>query len=168
MVHELQYILGRMNPQPHRSSSHAVFQLRLHIVLVTKYRRKTLSPELLDYLRQAFGEVLGEWRCELLEFGGEADHVHLLADIHPALNISTLINNLKTASARRCGARFREHLAGFYKKPAFWHRAYFVSSVGGVTLDVVKRYLQNQGTTDKPGRRPKSLEALAGRESLVR
>lgn len=55
-------------------------------------------------------------QCELLEFGVEADLVHLLADIHPALKISTLINNLKTASARRCGARFREHLVGFYKK----------------------------------------------------
>ncbi|MEJ6002507.1 IS200/IS605 family transposase [Paucibacter soli] len=134
-----------MNQQPHRSSSHAVFQIRLHIVLVTKYRRKTLSPELIDYLRQAFGEVLADWRCELLEFGGEADQAHLLADIHPALNISTLINNLKTASARRCGARFREHLAGFYKKLAFWHRAYFASRVGGVTLDVVKQYVRTRG-----------------------
>ena len=124
--------------------------------LVTKYRRNTLSPELLEYLRGAFAEVLAEWRCELLEFGGEADHVHLLADIHPALNISTLINNLKTATARRCGARLREHLAGFYKKPAFWHRAYFVSSVGGVSLEVVKQYVHSQGTTDKPGRRPKT------------
>lgn len=135
---------------------------------MTKYRRKTLSVELLDYLRQAFAEILAAWRCELLEFGGEEDHVHLLVDIHPALDISALVNNLKTASARRCGARFGAHLAKFYRKPAFWHRAYFVSSVGGVTLEVVKQYVQNQGTTDKPGRRPKSFESLAGRESLVR
>jgi putative transposase len=145
-----------------------VFQLRLHIVLVTKYRRKTLSHEVLECLRQAFAEVLADWRCELLEFGGEADHVHLLADIHPALNISMLINNLKTASARRCGNRFGKHLAGFYRSPAFWHRAYFVSSVGGVTLDVIKQYVQSQGTTDKPGRRPKAVEALADSENLVR
>ena len=156
----LQCMLGDMNMQPHQSSSHAVFSLKLYIVLVTKYRREMLSQELLEYLRQAFGEILADWRCELLEFGGEADHVHLLVDIHPALNISSLINNLKTASARRCGARFREHLSGFYKKPAFWHRAYFVSSVGGVTLDVVKQYVQNQGTTDKPGRRPNPVKPL--------
>jgi len=157
-----------MNHKTHQSSSHAVFSIKLHIVLVTKYRRKTLHPELLEYLRQAFGEVLAAWRCELLEFGGEADHVHLLVDIHPALNISTLINNLKTATARRCGARFREHLACFYKKPAFWHRAYFVSSVGGVTLEIVKQYVQNQGTTDKPGRKPKQADALADCEGIVR
>ena len=90
-----------MDNQPNRSSSHAVYSIKLHIVFVTKYRRRTLAPELLNYLHGAFGEILLDWRCTLLEFGGEADHVHLLVEIHPALNISTLINNLKTASSRR-------------------------------------------------------------------
>lgn len=143
-----------MNEMPYRSSSHAVFLLRLHIVLVTKYRRQSLEPQLLEYLRGAFDEILQGWNCKLLEFGGEADHVHLLVDIHPALDISVLINNLKTASARRCGSRFAVHLARFYKKPAFWHRAYFVSSVGGVTLETVKQYVRSQGTSDKAGRKP--------------
>ncbi|MHB1564856.1 MAG: IS200/IS605 family transposase [Leptospirillum sp.] len=71
------------------SSSYAVYSLKMHIVFVTKYRRKTLAPELLNYLHGAFGEILLDWRCRLLEFGGEADHVHLLVEIHPALNIST-------------------------------------------------------------------------------
>ena len=88
-----------MDHQENKSLSHAVYSLRLHIVFVTKYRRKTLTPEMLDYLRGAFAEILDGWRCTLLEFGGEADHVHLLVEIHPALNISTLINNLKTASS---------------------------------------------------------------------
>nr|WP_255333626.1 IS200/IS605 family transposase [Thiomonas sp. FB-Cd] len=83
-----------------QSSSHAVYSIKLHIVFVTKYRRKTLNAERLDDLRGAFADCLAAWRCTLLEFGGEADHVHLLVDIHPALNISVLINNLKTASAR--------------------------------------------------------------------
>lgn len=132
----------------HKSSSHAVYSIKLHVVFVTKYRRKTLTPELLEYLREAFGEILIAWRCSLLEFGGEADHVHLLADIHPALDISVLINNLKTASARRVRGRFAEHLAAFYRKPVFWHRAYFVSSVGGATLDTVRAYVEAQGTQE--------------------
>ena len=126
-----------MDNQPNRSSSHAVYSIKLHIVFVTKYRRKTLTPELLDYLRDAFGLVLSDWRCTLLEFGGEADHVHLLVEIHPALNLSTLINNLKTASSRRIRNRFAEHLKPFYQKPYFWHRAYYVGSVGGATLETV-------------------------------
>jgi putative transposase len=131
-----------------KSSSNAVFNIKLHIVFVTKYRRKTLTPELLEYLEIAFAEILAAWRCKLLEFGGEPDHVHLLIDIHPALDISVLINNLKTASARRTRNRFTEHLATFYNKPLFWHRAYFVGSVGGVTLETVRAYVDAQGTEE--------------------
>ncbi len=131
-----------------KSSSHAVFNIKLHIVFVTKYRRKTLTLELLTYLETTFAEVLAAWRCKLLEFGGEPDHVHLLVDIHPALDISVLINNLKTASARRTRNRFAEHLGKFYSKPLFWHRAYFVGSVGGATLETVRAYVDAQATAE--------------------
>ena len=131
-----------------RSSSHAVFNIKLHIVFVTKYRRKTLTPELLDYLKEAFTDCLTAWRCKLVEFGGEPDHIHLLIDIHPALDISVLINNLKTASARRTRNRFAEHIAQFYSKPLFWHRAYFVGSVGAATLETVRAYVDAQGTEE--------------------
>lgn len=142
-----------------RSSSHAVFNIKLHVVFVTKYRRKTLTPELLDYLKTAFSEILLAWRCKLVEFGGEADHVHLLIDIHPALDISVLINNLKTASARRSRNRFAEHLAAFYGKPMFWHRAYFVGSVGGATLETVRAYVESQGTEEHARKKGKALLA---------
>lgn len=131
-----------------KSSSHAVYNIKLHIVFVTKYRRKTLTPERLDSLQEAFADCLTAWRCTLVEFGGEPDHVHLLADIHPALDISVLINNLKTASARRTRNRFAEHLATFYKKPLFWHRAYFVGRVGGATWETVRAYVDAQGTEE--------------------
>ena len=140
-----------------RSLSHAVFNIKLHIVFVTKYRRKTLTPELLDYLKTAFSEILVAWRCKLVEFGGEADHAHLLIDIHPALDISVLINNLKTASARRTRNRFAEHLATFYWKPVFWHRAYFVGSVGGATLETVRAYVESQGTEEHARKKGKAL-----------
>ncbi|MCP5163141.1 MAG: IS200/IS605 family transposase [Hahellaceae bacterium] len=141
---------------PNKSASYAVYNLKLHIVFVTKYRRKTLSPELLDYLRESFEEILQAWRCELLEFGGETDHVHIRVSIHPALDISVLINNLKTASARRARNRFADHLKTFYGKPLFWHRAYFVCSVGGTTLEAVKAYVERQGTVEHTARKRKA------------
>jgi len=143
------------------SSSHAVFNLKLHVVLVTKYRRKTLTPEVLDYLKTAFAEILDVWRCKLVEFGGEADHVHLLIDIHPALDISVLINNLKTASARRTRNRFAEHMASFYKKPLFWHRAYFVGSVGRATPETVRAYVDAQGTEEHARKAPAKAKPSA-------
>jgi putative transposase len=131
-----------------QSSSHAVFNLKLHIVFVTKYRKKTLTDELLKYLAEAFNEILEGWRCKLVEFGGETDHIHMLIEIHPALDISILINNLKTASSRRARNRFKEHLKKFYYKPVFWHRAYYIGTVGGASLETVKAYVQSQGTDE--------------------
>jgi len=100
--------------QGNQTNAHGVYNLKLHIVFVTKYRRKTLTPDLLVYLKSAFADILFAWRCELLESGGEPDHVHLLISIHPALDISVLINNLRTATARRARNRFAEHLSRFF------------------------------------------------------
>lgn len=138
-----------------RTASHVVFDIKLHIVLVTKYRRKVLKPQVLDYARGCFEQVLKAWDCRLVEFGGEADHVHLLVNLHPSASISVLVNNLKTASSRRIRGEFGQWLDQHYSKPHLWHRAYFVASVGNTTLERVAQYVQNQGH-DKPGRRPKS------------
>jgi len=144
-----------MNNQLIKSISNAVYSLRLHIVFVTKYRRKVLTEEVREYLKTAFSDILAQWRCKLLEFGGEEDHVHLLVDIHPALNISVLINNLKSSSSRRIRNRFADHIRKFYWKPVFWHRAYFVASAGNVAIDTVRRYVEQQGTKAKPRRSQK-------------
>ena len=144
-----------------KSLSHAVYSLQLHVVFVTKYRRKTLTPSVLKEVRQAFIDCLTAWRCELLEFGGEADHAHILIGVHPALNLSVLINNLKTASARRCRNRFAAHLARFYWKPLFWHRAYYVGSVGGATLETVRAYVEAQGTEEHVRKKAKKRKAPA-------
>jgi putative transposase len=138
-----------MKYQPAKSLSHAVYLLRLHIVLVTKYRRKVLTPKVLSYAETIFSSILEGWRCRLIEFGGEEDHVHLLIDIHPALNISTLINNLKSASSRRIRNKFPDHIKKFYGKPVFWHRAYFAGTVGNVTLEIIRRYVEQQGIKEQ-------------------
>ncbi len=94
-------------------------------------------------------EISEPWRWALIEFGGEADHVHLLVGVHPALNIATLINNLKSASSLLVRNRFPDHLRNFYRKPYLWHRAYYAGSVGNASLDAVKRYVEAQGTREK-------------------
>jgi putative transposase len=137
-----------MNDQAITSSSHAVYSLRLHLVLVSKYRRKTLTPEVREYLKPVFENILESWRCRLIEFGGEDDHVHLLIEIHPALDISQLVNNIKSASSRRARGQFAEHVARFYWKPYFWNRAYYIGSVGNVNLATIQKYVEQQGTKE--------------------
>jgi putative transposase len=74
--------------------------------------------------------------------------VHVLIDTHPALDISGLINNLETASARRARSRFADHPAPCRCKPLFWSRAEFIGSIGGVTLKPVRACVNSQDTTE--------------------
>ena len=84
---------------------------------------------------------MGVW---LVEFNGEPDHVHLLIDYNPKVQISKFVNNLKTVSSRLIRKEFEEQLSQVYLKPVFWSGAYFVSSCGGVTVEQLKKYVQQQ------------------------
>lgn len=127
-----------------RAHYHAVYKLQYHLVLVTKYRQKCLSPEILTYLEKVFTQLCIQWEIELKEFGGESDHVHLLLDCHPSLELGKLINNLKTVSSRYVRRDFATHLNRYLWEGGLWTRAYYVSSVGGAPLEVVKTYIENQ------------------------
>lgn len=97
--------------------SHAVYNLKYQLAIVTKYRRKSLSTPMLKRLEEIFTEQCHNWSLELLEFGGESDHIHLLIDAHPILEMSKFINSLKTVSSRLIRKEFSEHLANFYGEP---------------------------------------------------
>lgn len=125
-------------------SGGTVYCLSIHLVLVTKYRKKIITPTLMSRLEAIFKDICLKWECELKEFNGEADHVHLLIDINPKVLISSFVNNLKTVSSRRIRKEFPEQCAKFYRKAVFWKIGYFVSSTGGANLETVKRYIQQQ------------------------
>ena len=129
--------------------SHCVYKLHYHLVIVTKYRKKVITKDILTYLDAHFRKILALWRCSLIEFSGEADHVHLLFDAPPSLKLSTLVNNLKTTSSRMVRSVFRRHVSRYYWKPVLWARAYCVISAGGASLETLKQYIQQQ---DRPRR----------------
>ncbi|RAM50981.1 MAG: IS200/IS605 family transposase [Hapalosiphonaceae cyanobacterium JJU2] len=126
-----------------------VYQLSIHLVLVTKYRYKVINSLILERLQDIFSATCQKWECVLQEFNGEADHVHMLIEINPKVQISAFANNLKTVSSRLIRKEFPEHCSKFYQKPVFWKIGYCVVSTGGASLDVVKNYIQNQSGTDE-------------------
>jgi putative transposase len=75
--------------------------------------------------------------------------VHLLIDYNPKVQISKLVNNLKTVSSRLIRKEFTEHIGKFYYKPVFWTGAYFIASCGPVTLEQLKAYVQNQESPEE-------------------
>ena len=121
----------------------------LHLVLVTKYRRKALSRAMLVRMEEITKALLESWGCELIEFNGEADHVHILMGIHPAIQPSKVVNSMKTVTARRLRKEFAPDLKQHYwNKPVLWSRSYCILSAGGAPLEVLKRYIQDQDTPE--------------------
>ena len=132
-----------------KSHYHCVYDLKYHLVLVTKYRKQCFTDEMLDRLQVLCRDLCEKWDVELIEFNGEADHVHLLLGFHPNLMPSKFINNLKTVTSRLIRKEYQSHLAEFYWKPVLWTRAYCLLSVGGAPLEVLRRYIQDQ---ERPGK----------------
>lgn len=134
-----------MESQPLKTQNHSAFKLYYHIIFTVKYRKKCITAPMLKCLEDIFADTLLKWRCRLLEFGGEEDHVHLLIEAHPAMNLSQMIGNLKTVSARRIRTEYGDHLTQFFWKPYFWNKAYAVVSVGSrANLETLVRYIQDQ------------------------
>lgn len=88
-----------------------------------------------------------KWEGRLIEFNGEVDHVHLLIQYTPQTELSKLINNLKTVSSRYLRKEFAERVNEFYWKDVLWTNGYFVTSCGGVTVEQLKQYIEEQ---DRP------------------
>lgn len=124
-----------------RRSRHSVSDLKIHLVCITKYRRKILTTQSLKVIENSAKEVARKMDFKILEFNGESDQVHLLIEYPPKLAISLMVNTIKGVSSRMYGK------AGFpkpYGKNALWTPSYFVSSVGGASLEVLKKYIENQ------------------------
>ncbi|WP_017304727.1 IS200/IS605 family transposase [Spirulina subsalsa] len=128
----------------------ATFNLTVHIVLVTKYRRKVFKKEHLEFLNEAFKSIVDKWDAGIVEFNGESDHVHILLTYPPHKLLSGLIANLKSTSSKRMWDNYSDYLKKIYGKDkrVLWTGAYFVASCGGVTIDQLKKYVENQDSPE--------------------
>ena len=125
----------------YRRERHSVTDLKIHLVCVTKYRKNVFNAQGLALIEKSFREVALHMNFEILEFNGEAEHVHALIEYPPKLSLSQMVNSLKGVSSRRYGQ------AGF-KKPhveSLWSPSYFAVSEGGASIEVLKQYIKDQG-----------------------
>lgn len=127
-----------------RTGRSCVFKNHVHLVFVTKYRRDVFSLEILERLRVLFLETCEQMEVELIEFGGEDDHVHILASVPPKLAIATLVGKLKGKSAYFLRKEFWPQLKQKLWGKHLWSPSYCVVSCSGAPLDIVKQYVENQ------------------------
>lgn len=125
------------------SNNHSVFSLNYHLILVVKYRRKVITKPMLDQLEQMAKDIGAHHGIQLLEFNGEADHVHMLVRAKPNTTMSAYINVLKSATSRVLKRMFPEIKKKLWKEN-FWSNSYCLITVGGAPLEVLKQYIEAQ------------------------
>lgn len=123
---------------------HCVFDIKIHLVFIPKYRKNIFTPRVLEQLEIIFKETCQKLEAELIEFNGESDHVHLLVNMKPKLSVSKIINALKGVSSRLIRKynypEVKEKLWGEH----FWSPSYYAGSCGGVTIEKIKKYIEDQ------------------------
>jgi putative transposase len=130
------------NPNKKYQSSHSiVFSCQYHVIFCPKYRRKVLVEGVATRLKELLVEKQTEYGYELIEAEVMPDHVHLLLSVDPRVGVLSVIAKIKGYSANVLRKEFpwlRSRL------PCLWTRSKFVSTVGTVSLDVVKSYIEDQ------------------------
>lgn len=131
------------NRQTLRTGRHCVFQMHVHLVFVTKYRKQVFTAQALEALERIFCSVCEDFEAKLEAFEGEHDHVHLLVTYPPKVAVARLVNSLKGVSSRRL-RRELPSVARHYWKGVLWSPSYFASSCGGAPLTIIKAYVESQ------------------------
>ena len=129
---------------------HVVFELYVHLVFVTKYRRGVITARVRESLRSRMEKICCDFEADLLEFDGEDDHVHLLVKYPPKVQLSKLVNSLKGASSRVIRQMDYPEVTRSLWGDAFWSPSYCAVSCGGAPLEVVKQYIQDQRKPKAP------------------
>ena len=135
-------------------SNNCVHLLHFHLIFVVKYRKKLLMRygDKVKSLLLESAEQSKKFHIEKLEV--DHDHVHMLIQMHPTETISNIVKRLKSYTTYHLWQYDEENLINqFWKEKMFWSKSYFVRSVGEIDIDVVKKYIDEQGKTKIPNSR---------------
>ncbi|WP_302987528.1 IS200/IS605 family transposase [uncultured Parasutterella sp.] len=131
-----------------RHGRHCVFNLHIHLVFLTKYRRSVFTKAVLEDLKEIFASVCQDFEAELVEFDGEKDHVHLLINYPPKVSVSRLVNSLKGVSSRLIRKKRYACIQDKLWAGALWSPSYFAASCGGAPFSIIKQYIEQQDTPE--------------------
>ncbi len=124
-----------------KTNKNIVYSCKFHVIWCPKYRRKVLVSDVEKRLKEIILSQSIKLNVDVIEVEIMPDHAHLLIEVDPQYGIHRYIKNIKGFSSRVLRMEFK-HLTT--KLPTLWTNSYFVSSVGGAPLKVIKQYIENQ------------------------
>jgi putative transposase len=128
----------------YKSNNNVVYSCKYHVVWTPKYRRSVLKDGVDLRLKELLEQIAKEIKVDIIEMEIMPDHVHLLIEVDPQFGVHKAIKRFKGATSRHLRIEF-PHLKS--KLPSLWTNSYFVSTVGGAPLEIIKLYIQNQKET---------------------
>ena len=126
-------------------TAHAVYALEYHIVLVVKDRKPCLTGGVAEACKRECARILEHYEGKILQMEMDVDHIHILVSLGTKYSIKEIVNVLKGVSARMLRRDYGETIRKYLWKDSFWSDSYFIASSGGVTLDVLKKYVEQEG-----------------------
>jgi putative transposase len=132
------------------TNNHSVFLLQYHLILVIKYRKKVIDDEIANRLKEIFEYIAikDQYKLKIIEFNHDTDHLHILFKAEPKSELSKFLNAYKSASSRLIKKEFPQIKAKLWDE-AFWSQSFFLATTGGVTIETLKKYVENQGSNKK-------------------
>ena len=129
----------------YRKTSHAVYDIKYHVVWITKYRKPVMRGEIGLRLRELIRQTCATLDVQIEKGHIAADHVHLLVSVPPNVSVSALMQRVKGRSSRLMLNEYTELKKQFWGQH-LWARGYFAASTGNVTDEIIKQYIESQGT----------------------
>jgi putative transposase len=126
----------------YRYGSHTVYNIEYHFVWVTKYRYQVLTGAISLRLRELVRQTCEAFEIRILSGVVSKDHVHIVVSAPPNMAPSEIMRRIKGRSARKLFEEFPELKRRYWGKH-FWARGYFCVTVGQLTKDMVKNYLEH-------------------------
>ena len=129
--------------QTYKSGSHTRYDIKYHIVWITKYRKPIMEGSVAERLRELIRQICLQNEVTIIKGHVSKDHLHILVSCPPSLSVSHLVQKLKGASSHKLFAEFA-HLRKQYWGQHLWARGYFVATTGTVTDEIIKEYIEKQ------------------------
>ena len=134
----------------YRKSSHTVYDLKCHIVWITKYRKPIMRGDIAERLRDLIREICKTKDVEIIKGHISKDHVHIFVSVPPHISISELVKSIKGKSSRKLMMEYKRLSKAFWGRH-LWARGYFAASSGNVTDEVIIKYIEEQGKEPPDG-----------------
>ena len=132
----------------YRKTSHSVYDLKFHLVWITKYRKPVLFGNVATRLRDLIREICKSMDVEIVRGHVSKDHVHLFVSLPPYVSVSELTKRVKGKTSRKLLSENRRLAKAFWGRH-LWARGYFAASSGNVTDEVIMQYIEMQDIVER-------------------